>query len=960
MLPPVDCFLRWQLLTVAAGVRPVNWVMTPAAFIAKWAQVTTTERAAAQSHFLDLCELLNVEKPLDADPTGAFYAFERRVNKILGGKGFADVWKRGHFAWEYKRKNRDLQAAYTQLLLYREDLENPPLLIVCDLHRFEIHTNFTGTPKRIYAFTLSELNQPETLDLLRAAFTDPNALNPKRYRERVTQEASRQIGALSLRLHTRGHEPQTVAHFMMQLVFALFAEDVRLLPDKLVTRILEKTYTQPGRAQRFLSDLFTAMAHGGDVGLDEVPHFNGGLFDNRGALPLEQTELKILLDAAKLDWAEVEPVIFGTLFERSLDPGKRSQLGAHYTSREDILRIVQPVVIDPLRAEWSAVRREVETYLEDNPLPDERTLDRKRLAAFNAVKRKRDERTLRPISSFLERLRHLKVLDPACGSGNFLYVAFQQLKELERDVLTFAGSIGLPLAPFVSPRQFYGLEVNVFAHELASIVVWIGYLQWNFLNHTSDTQRPILERLGNIKLQDALLDGDKETAWPEADFIVGNPPFLGNYKMRQELGDSYVQKLYDLFRGRVPNGADFVCYWFEKARAQIAEGKTARAGLITTNSVRQPKNNPVLNRIKATGELFTAWSDEPWVLEGAAVRVSMVAFDDGSQEVKRLNGELVTTINADLTGGADISSAKFLAENLNKCFKGVEPAGAFDITAETAQVWVTQLNPNGKSNLEVLKRYVGAKDIVQKDSERWLIDFRQMSQAEAEDYLVPFAHVIENVKPERGNNREPVRRDFWWRHGRSRPELRAALEALERYIATPRVSKHRVYVWLTKNDLPSGALSVIATDKDFFYGVLNSSIHVLWSNARGSSLEDRPQYTNEVFETFPFPRPAVKEHADTEKWAKYLDTVRSRLLAADEKRTMTKLYNDLTVLRETRDSSSPVYALLVAHDKLDAAVAAAYGWDWPLPDETILERLLALNLARAAEENAQPLTVGTR
>lgn len=421
--------------------------MTPAAFIAKWEQVTTTERAAAQSHFLDLCDLLNVEKPLDADPTGEFYAFERRVNKVLGGKGFADVWKRGHFAWEYKRKNRNLLEAYTQLLLYREDLENPPLLIVCDLHRFEIHTNFTGTPKRIYAFTLSDLNKPETLELLRAAL--PDALNPKRYRERVTQEASKQIGALSLRLQARGHEPQTVAHFMMQLVFALFAEDVRLLPDKLVTRILEKTYTQPQRAQKFLSELFGAMARGGDIGLDDVPYFNGGLFDNRGALPLEQTELKILLDAAKLDWAEVEPVIFGTLFERSLDPEKRSQLGAHYTSREDILRIVQPVVIDPLRAEWGAVRRDVETYLEQNPLPDERTLDRKRLAAFNALKRKREERTLRPISGFLERLRHVKVLDPACGSGNFLYVAFQQLKELERDVLTFAGSIGLPLAPFV-------------------------------------------------------------------------------------------------------------------------------------------------------------------------------------------------------------------------------------------------------------------------------------------------------------------------------------------------------------------------------------------------------------------------------------------------------------------------------------------------------------------------------
>ncbi len=933
--------------------------MTPAAFIAKWEQVTTTERAAAQSHFLDLCELLNVEKPLDADPTGAFYAFERRVNKVLGGKGFADVWKRGHFAWEYKRKNRNLLEAYTQLLLYREDLENPPLLIVCDLHRFEIHTNFTGTPKRIYAFTLSELTNPETLDLLRAAFTDPDALNPKRYRERVTQTASEQIGALSLRLQARGHEPQTVAHFMMQLVFALFAEDVRLLPDKLVTRILEKTYTQPERAQRFLSDLFGAMARGGDIGLDEVPYFNGGLFDNRGALPLEQTELKILLDAAKLDWAEVEPVIFGTLFERSLDPEKRSQLGAHYTSREDILRIVQPVVIDPLRAEWGAVRRDVETYLGGNPLPDERTLDRKRLAAFNALKRKREERTLRPISGFLERLRHVKVLDPACGSGNFLYVAFQQLKELERDVLTFAGSIGLPLAPFVSPRQFYGLEVNVFAHELASIVVWIGYLQWNFLNHTSDTQRPILERLDTIKLQDALLDGEQETVWPEADFIIGNPPFLGNYRMREELGDEYTVKLRKLFEGRVPGFADFVTYWFEKARAQIEQGKTKRAGLISTNSIRGGANRKVLERIKNTGDIFMAWSDEPWILDGAAVRVSIVAFDDGKDTEKRLNGQRVSAIHPDLTSSVNISDAKRLVENADTSFEGVKIAGPFDIPGDTAHGWIALPNPDGVSNEDVLKLYVNAQDLVQKSKNRWVIDFNQMPLETATQYLAPFAHVDENVKPVREKNNERATRENWWRFKRTTPKLRQAIAPLARYIATPRHSKYRVFVWLPIQSLPSDALTVVARDDDFTFGVLHSKLHEVWALTMGTSLEDRPRYTpTTCFETFPFPRPSETQHADIEKWAKYLDTVRSQLLAADEKRTMTKLYNDLTVLRETRDSKSPVYALSIAHDKLDAAVAAAYGWEWPLSDETVLERLLALNLARSAEENAQPVTVG--
>lgn len=865
------------------------------------------------------------------------------------------MWKRGAFAWEYKRKNRNLLEAYTQLLLYREDLENPPLLIVCDLHRFEIHTNFTGTPKRVYAFTLADLRKPETLDLLRDAFTNPNTLNPKFYRERVTQEASKQIGALSLKLQARGHDPETVAHFLMQLVFALFAEDVRLLPEKLMTRLLERTATQPERAQKLLSDLFRAMAQGGDLGVDEVPYFNGGLFDDRGALPLEQAELKILLDAAKLDWAEVEPVIFGTLFERSLDPSKRSQLGAHYTSREDILRIVQPVVIEPLRAQWAEVRGEVESYLEHNPLPDERTLDRKRLAAFNTLKRKREEQTLKPIAGFLESLRHVKVLDPACGSGNFLYVAFQQLKELERDVLTFAGSIGLPLAPFVSPRQFYGLEVNVFAHELASIVVWIGYLQWNYLNRLSDTQRPILERLDNIKLQDALLDGNKETVWPDADFIVGNPPFLGDKKMRRELGDDYVEALRKRFKDRVPGQADLVCYWFEKARAQIASGRAQRAGLIATNRIRGHANRRVLDRIKETGDIFMAWANEPWVLEGAAVWVSIVGFDDGAQTTKSLNAKPVLSVNSDLTSEIDLSKARKLKDNTGIAFTGMTPVGPFDIVQETARAWLGLRNPDSVDNSDVLKVFYQGKDLTERPTHRWIVDFNQMTKEEASRYVVPFEYVRETVKPHRDENRRDSRRDQWWLLGEPMPAVRTTLESLERYLATSRVSKHRFFVWLDKQVLPGNKLALVARSDDFAFGILNSKLHSFWALSNGSSHVDRPVYTPTTsFETFPFPHPTDAQHAEIEKWAKYLDTVRSQLLQADASRTMTKLYNDLTTLRKTRDSTHPVYSLLIAHDKLDAAVAAAYGWEWPLPDEAILERLLALNLKRAAQQGAAP------
>ena len=921
----------------------VSSIMTPQHFADKWRGIHQKESAVSREHFIDLCRMLDQPTPTEADPAGHSYAFERKVRKTTGGKGFADVWKRGYFAWEYKGKRANLETAYTQLLLYREDLENPPLLTVCDLERFEIHTNFTGTPKKIHRFTLDDLeDKPATLELLYAAFVNPDKLNPKYERELVTLEATAKIGELVQRLRARGYGSEEVARFTMRMVFALFAEDVQLLPKRLVTEILERTRTRPDKAQRYFTDLFQAMAVGGEVLLHDVPHFNGGLFDGGGALALEPAELATLHQAAQLDWSEVEPAIFGTLFERSLDPAQRSQLRAHYTSREDILRIVEPVVMAPLRQEWEGVRQAVETYRS----PDSKPKDKQNAAPL--------------VAAFLHRLHIIKVGDFACGSGNFLYVAMQQLKDLELQVVTLAREIGAPGFPLVGPKQFYGMEVNVFAQQLASMVTWIGYLQWNRAHGLSNRQDPVLERLDNIRLRDALLDGRRETEWPEVDFIIGNPPFLGNYKMRRELGDDHVETLYRIYGGRVPNGVDLVCYWFEKARAQIAGGKAKRAGLIATNSIRQPKNNPVLRRIKESGDIFMAWENEEWVLEGGAVRVSIVGFDDGSQATRTLNGVPVPVINPDLTGTHfDISSAPVLAENLGRCFKGVEPAGPFDIPGDTARSWLEQPNPSGRNNADVLRHYVGAQEIVKKRAERWLIDFNQMPQAEAEEYLVPFAHVLEYVKPERHKNRREARKRNWWIHGESRPALRRALEPLERYIATPRVTKHPVYVWLSKTDLPSGALSVIATDSDFDYGVLNCHAHILWSIKRGSYMGqgDDPQYTNEVFESFPFPHADDNQRSEVARWGKHLDAVRSQLLSTNPKRTLTSAYNDLAELRVTRDSKHTVYALLLAHDKLDAAVTTAYGWEWPLSDEQILERLLAENLRRSASASTSPQVV---
>lgn len=436
--------------------------MTATEFITKWNRSTLNERAASHEHFGDICRLLELPTPPDADPSGETYRFERRVSKVAGGDGYADVWKKDHFGWEYKGPDKDLNRAYLQLLLYREDLDNPPLLIVSDTKRILIHTNFTGTTKRVYTIELEDLRDPETRALLRNAFTNPDALNPKQQREAITKEATEQIGKIALRLRDRGHDPEHVAHFMMQLVFALFAEDVDLLPNRVFSHILDRTGTNPDIAQRYLHELFTAMADGGIAALEEIPFFNGGLFQGGDVIRLEAEELQILHRAAALDWAEVEPAIFGTLFERSLDPQKRAQLGAHYTSRDDIIRVIGPVVIEPLRQRWLDIRKEVEARLERGHVHKVKEI----------------------VGVFLNELRQVRVLDPACGSGNFLYVAMQQLKNLEIEVAELAREIGAPAhGAAIGPKQFYGLEINVFARELASMVVWIGYLQWNRARH---------------------------------------------------------------------------------------------------------------------------------------------------------------------------------------------------------------------------------------------------------------------------------------------------------------------------------------------------------------------------------------------------------------------------------------------------------------------------------------------
>jgi type II restriction/modification system DNA methylase subunit YeeA len=534
------------------------------------------------------------------------------------------------------------------------------------------------------------------------------------------------------------------------------------------------------------------------------------------------------------------------------------------------------------------------------------------------------------------------VLDPACGSGNFLYVALRGLMALEHELIRAAARWRATVpAPRVGPEQIYGLELDDYAAELASLTVWIGYLQFRYAHNRGRHETPILRRLDTIRRMDAILAPDgSEPEWPEVDVIVGNPPFLGGKKLRAELGDAYVDRVFKLYQGRVPREADLCCYWFEKARAAIAAGRARRAGLLATNSIRQgPQMRPVLQRIADTGGIFMAWSDRPWVLDGAAVRISMVGFDDGTQTERTLDGQPVATINPDLTSGLDLSQAKRLTENLGIAFMGDTKGGAFDIPGTLARSWLKAPNPLNRCNADVLKPWYNGLDVTRRPRDMWIIDFGvDMPETEAALYELPFEYVTHQVKPERLKNNRAAYRERWWLHVEPRRGMRLAFAPLSRYIATPQVARHRVFAWLPVEVLPDHKLIVFARDDDYFFGVLHSRVHELWSlrTCSWQGAGNDPVYTpTTCFETFPFPEPDEAQREAIAKAAKALHETRQSALDANPKLTLTALYNQ-----------RPTW-LANLHADLDAAVLAAYGWPADIGDEALLAGLLALNLARA-------------
>jgi hypothetical protein len=912
--------------------------LTPAEFAVKWAGSANTERAASQEHFIDLCRMVGVPTPNEQDPEGEHYAFEKGAEKTGGGGGFADVWRRGFFAWEYKGKRKDLVAAYQQLLLYREALDNPPLLIVCDLDRFEIHTNFTNTAAVVHEFSLQDLlDDPQgPLKLLRAVMRSPEDLRPGQTRAELTTEAARPFASLAESLRKRGHDPQQVAHFLNKVLFCLFAEDVGLLPAGLVARLAEAAGTEPQTFNDGLSDLFSMMSKdGGMFGPERIEWFNGGLFDGGDVLPLNIYEIGVVKKASALDWSQVEPAVFGTLFERGLDPSKRSQLGAHYTDRAAILRLIEPVVMAPLREEFEAMKPPVVELVEQGKKITARTPSDRNPEAI--------------VNSFLARLRSVRVLDPACGSGNFLYVALLALKDLEREVILWASlTLKRPMQfPEVGPESVLGIELNSYAAELARVVVWIGEIQWMLSNGFAYQRNPILRPLETIECRDAIMSFDEEGTphepqWPEADFIVGNPPFLGNSRLRDGLGSEYVETLFALYKDRVPASADLVVYWHEKARAMVEQGRVRRVGLLSTQAIRGGANRRVLERIKESAAIFFAWSDEEWIVDGAAVRVSFVGFDDGSEKDVVLNGEPVPTINANLTAGLDLTRAQRLAGSQGISFQGDSKKAPFDITREEADALLASPNPDGRSNHDVVRPWATARDVTTRPRDEWIIDFgTSMTEDEASLYEAPFEYVEREVKPKRIKNRRAAYAQRWWLHAEPRRAMRAALEGLSRCIATPAHSKHRIFGWLSAEALPDQSLIVFARDDDYFFGLLHSSPHELWARAQGTQVRDAEsgfRYTpTTTFETFPLPTPTAEHEAAVAAEAKRLNELRLGWLSPAgisqeelKNRTLNRLYNE-----------SPAW-LRTAHQRLDEAVYQTYGWPYPLSREEILTRLLDL------------------
>ncbi len=1045
-----------------------------AQFIERWECSGAAERANYQLFLSELCDVIGVPhpEPATSDTTRNAYVFERAVDFEDGQGGqitrFIDLYKRGCFVLEAKQGSdpeiaaeeslseaqKKLRAkirrgtakrgtpAWDQAMLRAKgqadqyvralsrDEGRPPFIVVADVgHTIELYSEFSCTGGTYVPFPapgshrifLHDLERPEIRERLRAVWTDPHGLDPSRRSARVTRDIADRLAKLAKSLEEAGHAPRDTAAFLMRCLFTMFAEDVWLLPKGAFTRLLESLRDTPEHFVPMVEELWSKMNEGGfSTSLRQpVLRFNGGLFAESAALPLNRDQLMLLIEAAQCDWRDVEPAIFGTLLERALDPLERHKLGAHYTPRAYVERLVVPAIVQPLRAEWEAVQA----------------------AVVKLTSQDKTKEAVREIRTFHQRLCEVRILDPACGSGNFLYVTLEHLKRIEGEVFDTLDSLGEKqgvlemLGHVVDPHQLLGLEVNPRAAAIAELVLWIGTLQWHYRNRGTVQQprQPIIRDFHNIECRDALIEWDaaeplldddgapvtrwdgrttkphpvtgrevpdetarapvhrylnpRRAAWPEADFIIGNPPFIGASHMREYLGDGYTEAV----RAAHPDmseSSDFVMYWWNHAAELVRAGRVRRFGFVTTNSLRQKFNRRTLEwhliGTNAKGQpsrpplaLGFAIPDHPWVdaSDGAAVRIAMTVGIPGPNEGTLATVDRETAdnsdhydvhlqsrsgiLNADLTLGADVASAVPLKANQNLSCRGVQLMGSgFIVTPDEAQALGGGRIPGLENHI---RPYRNGKDITGTQRGVMVIDLYGLSIDEVRDrFPEVYQWVYERVKPERDQNKRKSYREKWWIFGEPRSAFRPALQGLSRYIATVETSKHRFFVFLDREIMPDNMLVNVASEDAFHLGVLSSRFHVRWALGAGGTLEDRPRYNKtRCFETFPFPDASEEQKERIRGIAERLDAHRKERQALHPKLKLTDMYNVLEKLRASDSLSDKdrriheeglVTVLKDLHEELDAAVADAYGWPADLADDELLDRLVLLNAERAAEE----------
>jgi SAM-dependent methyltransferase len=1040
------------------------------AFLARWTAGEGGQERANYALFLsELCDVLDVPRPDQAsrDAASNAYTFERPVTFRLpdGAKspGRIDLYKRGCFVLEAKQSWRpgagkaataqgDLLAgaepvptprgkrvasrAWDALMMNaRRQAEDyakalpasegwPPFLIVCDIgHCFEIYADFSGQGKSYAQFPdrqgfriyLEELRDEEARGRLRDIWLEPHKLDPTKIAAQATREVAARLAKVSKHLEeAKGkggeplYDPEAVALFLMRCLFTMFAEDVELLPKGSFREVLKKCVDNASLFPRLVSQLWEAMDTGGFAfALErEVKRFNGYLFKNRTVFPLPREEIGELYEAAKADWKKVEPAIFGTLLEQALNPGERRKLGAHYTPRAYVERLVVATIMEPLKAEWANVQATAEAARAEGDLKGARAI----------------------VQAFHDRLCETRILDPACGTGNFLYVSLELMKRLEGEVLEALASlseqgrfVGYELRT-IDPHQFLGLEVNPRAAAIAELVLWIGYLQWHFRTRGGAPSEPILKDFKTIEVKDAVLsysarelargengrplertdaEGNrvevwryktpKQPEWPEADYIVGNPPFIGGKDIRGRLGEGYAEALWAAHK-HVNESADFVMYWWDHAAEILARKATRlkRFGLVTTNSLSQVFQRRVMEnhlRGKHPISLLMAIADHPWTKatkDAAAVRIAMTVAALGEHEGRLLEvtkeagldtdephlelHQAQGRINSDLTIGTDVTKAMALQANDLICSPGVKLHGAGFIATPTQAEF---LGLGRRPDLEKhIRLYRNGRDLTSTPRGVMVIDLDGLDADEVRKRFPEiYQHVLETVKPQRDaqfsktktKDAEAYAR-LWWLFGKPRQELRPALEGLPRYIATVETSKHRTFQFLDASILRDNKLVAIGLADGFELGVLSSRVHVSWALRAGGWLgvgNDPVYVKSRVFDPFPFPEATDAQKAQIRAVAEELDALRKRQQAEHPGLTLTQIYNVLEKLRaggplsdveEAIKTKGLVLIVKELHDKLDSLVAQAYGWPENLSDEDIIARLVALNVERAAEE----------